>query len=764
MSEHLFQNNLEIWAKTFPKQAFMLPYVDCIQLEFCTSEKGELNLKGPSFFYHDNQGVVEEANEWFKKLDLGDVPALFVFGVGLGYYYNAVKTWLREDKKRRLVFLENDLAVIHRLFETKLGAEILQDSQVQLIYFRDLNDDEASFEILYWNFAMSRLNVSALHSYAAEHQILYEDLKHKIAYDAAVKNALVDEYLRYGGAFFINFYQNMLCMADSYLGNRFFGKFPKVPAIICGAGPSLEKNLPLLGKLLDRAVVFAGGSALNVLNAANFQPHFGAGIDPNPMQYARMSTNQGFEVPFFYRNRMFHNAFKKIHGPRLYITGCGGYDIAEYFEEKFGIKSGFLDEGHNVVNFSVEVAYAMGCDPIIFVGMDLAFTGMEAYAPGVVEKTTVSESELLDNEDYDSRALLRKDIFGNPLYTLWKWIAEAQWIGDYAKSHPLVTLINCTEGGLGFPGVQNRTLEEVAKEKLTRTYELNNRIHGETQNSALPKVTFRKIMKAMRELSVSLKRTEENLNILMQDAQNSFEKMEAGTIQKPAQSGLAALAETELEEEPGYKHVCEIFNAVLTRLLSGELHEINTGNQTEKQKALSRLSLNIKRLKFLKEVAQINQELIEHAIKERKKAKVKKPSVPLIPEPIPGIYKVENGQLIISDPELDIELSSTFDATPQRTFYLDNTLKSEVFYRAGLLHGPAAFWDPKGKMLARSWYVDGKQQGKSYWYYPSGGLYSLQRFKDGVWDGRQEYYYADGSPKTLMEYKQGVLQASPLLF
>ena len=48
------------------------------------------------------------------------------------------------------------------------------------------------------------------------------------------------------------------------------------------------------------------------------QPHFAAGIDPNSAQYDRLSTNTAFEVPFFYRNRLFHQAFKTIHGPRLY--------------------------------------------------------------------------------------------------------------------------------------------------------------------------------------------------------------------------------------------------------------------------------------------------------------------------------------------------------------------------------------------------------------------------------------------------------------
>ena len=44
------------------------------------------------------------------------------------------------------------------------------------------------------------------------------------------------------------------------------------------------------------------------------------------------------------------------------------------------------------------------------------------------------------------QTLLKTDIYGKPIYTLWKWIAEANWIGDFAKAHPDITVINATEG------------------------------------------------------------------------------------------------------------------------------------------------------------------------------------------------------------------------------------------------------------------------------------------------------------------------------
>jgi hypothetical protein len=811
INEKLFQGNLKLWAKTCPKQALMLPYIDTSKVEVCQTQKGEENLKvmihNKKLFLHAEKGAVEEAKRWSEELPLKGILLVFVYGVGLGYYYDAIRLWLKKNKHHRIVFLEDDLAVIHKLLETESGTKILQDPQVQLLYFNDLKADEEIFENLYWNFAMRRLAVTSLQSYEKAKSINFDELRHKIAFDAAMKNALVDEYLRYGINYYINFYQNLLYLDKSYLGNHFFGKFHKVPAIICGAGPSLAKNIQFLKQSLDKAIVFAGGSSLNVLNAAGFQPHFGAGIDPNPAQFTRLSQNTAYEVPFFYRNRMNHDAFQMIHGPRLYITGSGGYDTAEYVEKKLGINSNAeIDEGHNVVNFCVEVAHAMGCDPIIFVGMDLAYTEMSGYAPGVVVDAEVSHSAILDIENQDAKAILKTDIHGKPTYTLWKWLAESEWIGKYAKEHPLITMINCTEGGIGFPGIENLTLLEILQTRLKRSYEFGNRIHGETQNAVISKISKKKIVKVMNELKSSLQRTMENIQVLLQDTEANTQKIKEGELGL-IQSGRAVLAETDLVEEPGYKFVLEVFNEVFSHLLSSDLHEINVHKYSEKQRQLKKLELSRKKFVFLSNVAKVNEELLTLALEKLKNQKNQKKRIKIEAEPPmfdPGIYQINDGRMILSDLECNLDFDKKFNPVKvpliredgrslgngyvlrvfydshwklnecyvekaeklngqALLFYSDGNIKSENYYLNGKLHGPSKFWNPQGTLLAESYFVDGLHEGKMVWFYPSGALYSLQRYQNGVWHGPQEYYYENGILKTLMYYEKGKLIDMPFL-
>jgi len=800
--EKLFENNLKAWSKTCPKEAVLLPYVNSSAIVDCVTDRNEPNIAKNSLIYHSPKSAQTEAETWFNDLTLQDVSLVFVYGIGLGYYYDAIKNWLKKDRQRRLVFFEDDLAIIHKLFGTERGASILKDPQVQLVYFRDL-EDKGVFDAFYWNFNMTRLAFTALESYVTFKQKLFSDLRYKIAYDAAIKNALVSEYIEYGAAFYVNFYQNMLSLPRSYRGNHLFGKFCKIPAIICGAGPSLANNIATLGSVLDRALVFAGGSAVNVLNNAGLQPHFGAGIDPNLTQLKRLAENQAYEIPYFYRNRLYHAAFNFIHGPRLYINGAGGYDTADYFEEKLHIKEEWLDEGHNVVNFCTEIAQAMGCDPIIFVGMDLAFTGMKEYAPGVVEDANIQQSTILDVANEDNRAMIRPDINGHPTYTLWKWIAESNWLGTYAKEHPTTTIINCTEGGLGFPGVPNRTLKEVSDDYLVRQYELKDRIHAEIQNVAMPNVTEGKVVKIMRGLDSSLQNIIGHFQIMQDETLAEIEKIKAGE-KEIRQSGRAILAETELMEEPAYKAVIEVFNQVYALILSRDVHELNIGRYSIKQRTIKKLQLKQRKYAFLRDVARINHELILYAFEQRDQLPKRKKIATPTKTSLDSKYTFSKQIISIVDPELNLDIKSEFKpvlAPDERVdkkdigngyrlrvyfdrswkmseccvefkgiphgqcllLYPDGKTKQEFYYMNGKLHGPSTVFSQDGKMLGQSWYIDGVLQGKSFWYYPSGSLYSLQRYRNGIWDGKQEFYYEDGSVKSLIVYKDGAPCGKPLL-
>lgn len=611
-----FYENISFWARNEPKAAVLLPYVNCQHLVFTPAANSELNLYDENLgFYHSKENPSAESREWFQQIYSDDLEILYVFGVGLGYAYQAAIEWLRSQSGRHLVFLEDDLAVIYRLFQTDLGTALLKDPQVRLMYIDDLESKTSPVTEIYWQFMNIKMKVSALPLYASKKAHLLQLLDHKLHYDATVRHAVLDEYLTYGIGFFRNYYFNLLRLTGASSGDALEGAFQGVPIIICGAGPSLVKHAAILDQLKDRALIIAGGSAVNALNNAGVQPHLGAGIDPNSEQCKRLSSNTAFEVPYLYRNRMHYEAFRMIHGPRLFVTGSGGFDIAQWFEEQFDIQSKDIEEGFNVVNFCVDVARLWGCNPIIFVGMDLAFTDLQAYAMGVVEKASIDIDAFLSNPDLDERPLLKPDINGNPTYTLWKWITESKWISDFAEEHPELKIINATEGGIGFEGIPNMSLSEAAKLFLSETYDLDSRLHGEIQEHALTQVTLKRIIQSMQDLKDSLARCIEYLTTMIDETTFLLERIHIEeALPAILQSGKAALAENELADEPGYRYVLEIFNIVYTKKLSYEVKQLSFSSMPEWQQASARWEINNKRLVFLRDVAKANITLIDYAL------------------------------------------------------------------------------------------------------------------------------------------------------
>lgn len=618
IEEKRLQKNLKSWKHAGPKETVFLQYVEDSSLQPCLTAKGEENLKRGDgehvYYYHSNEGALDDAKEWFAKLNLNHADILFVYGVGLGYDYEAIRPWLKKKRNRRLIFLEDDLAVIRKLFESERGSRLISDPQVELHFFNSLDDTQTALTELYWNFLSTRITISALRSYAQHKEERYHLLKHKLYYDATLRHALLDEYLAFGLGFFRNFYPNLAFLPGSYLGHQLAGSFKDVPAIICGAGPSLSKQLESLKDLKDRALILAGGSAMNVLNSHEIDPHFGAGIDPNFEQYNRLLSAKGYHLPYFFRNRMFHDALKLLKGPRLYIPGSGGYDVAKWFEEKLEIPHPIeeLDEGYNVVNFCISIAKMLGCNPIICIGLDLAYTDMALYSSGVLEDSRVTSEEILNTDDLDTSAILRTDIYGKPTYTLWKWIAEAAWITKFSKDNPKINVINATEGGIGFEHVPNIPFKEVIEKQLKKRFNLEERIEREIAKTALTHVTIEKVEDAKQELKESLSRCIEQLQVLAEETLKVIQVIKI-TKQVPAvvESGLAVLSELELSEEVGYSAILEVFNIVYSQALNSELRKIQNSRALDWRKLLKRQQLNLKRYSFLVQVAQSNLLLID---------------------------------------------------------------------------------------------------------------------------------------------------------
>lgn len=602
-----WKKNFHCFQQILPKIAEKVEKANLSSLQIVATRKKERNITINGTPLHASYSAEMEAKRWFSPLCQEEETVLIVYGLGLGYAYDACKAWLAQDPNHYLVFIEDDLAVLHSFLHTERATHILKDRQVQLHFLEEGALAEPMISWVGWYFIQCKVEISALPSYEKNKRDRYTDLRRWISHDLVQKNAMVGEYLRHGASFFYNYYSNILQLPSCYSADALAGTFSQVPAIICGEGPSLDQAIPLLKNVGNRALVFAGGSSVNALTAQGVRPHFGGGIDPNPTQLQRLMTAQSYGIPYIVRARMHHEAFEAINGPRFLLSGSGGYCVSEFFEKKLGIIPENVDEGHNVINFLMEIARMMGCNPIILVGMDLAYTGLRSYAGGVVENSSVEKEQILASRDLDSNAFVRPDIHGNPVYTLWKWVTESSWVSRWSKLFPATEVINATGGGIGFEQIANRDFASVIQQRLGVETDIEGRVHAFMQEAIVSSATKEEMERLYKRLYQSTKECAFLAGQMVDEIAVMVKKEEYQPSKK------AEKLEKQLLEEESFHYILGVFNDIFTKVQHRQHHQIKHDWRltTQQEKSAASLFLNRDKFRFLQQVAETNCDVMK---------------------------------------------------------------------------------------------------------------------------------------------------------
>lgn len=743
-----FQKNLVRWSQFCPEAAKLIPQ----------------QVKEPFF-------ATATAEEWLKGLDFSTFKLLYVYGLGNTIINGALKEWY-SDTKNQLVILEDDPQAFANFFYSKEAEELLLQENIWIYY---LDPDDSSLEHLAKLFGPIEIAYEVTTIYPGELKKMFlQELKGKIAilhYLYAVQGA---EFSQFGLRFLGNYFCNLFTWPSSSMGDHLFNKFKDVPAIICGAGPLLYKNIETLKKLKNRALIFAGGSAMNALNAEDLFPHLGLGIDPHEDLIMRTIMINAFETPYLYRNRINPNALRFIHSDKLHITGSSGYTISEYFEKACHIRREEVEEGCNVLNFSLALAEAMGCNPIILVGVDLAYSGGQSYSQGLTLHPIHGCQQFFRTKHIDEELIPARDIYGNPVMTLRKWLAESLWFSRFAQQHSSISILNATEGGMGIANIPNMPLSEVVSKFLTEEQDLECRLFGEIQCAKTPpEVTKEKLLELFEKLGEGL----HEANEFIQSQQKELELLKQQNMETPPEvprdikTEFYRQRQQRLIDDPGYRYLLRSFDAAFDLFNRRKLVRLSIDNNLlPLQKWQEKLiDLEWQRTLFLSQTALILHQLISQiASNEKSHLHIKREE---IPRSIPSWYhyKFENQQIELVDPDCNLNIKEPFAPDPNKdTFFLyypNGRLKLISYKKEEKFHGPTHFYDQNGSLLAEHWYLEGLQEGKAFHYYPSKKLHSIQQYRRGLKYGFQEYYYEDGTLKSSLHYNSsGLLEGIVSLY
>lgn len=457
---------------------------------------------------------------WRAGLQLENIEVLYLFGLGDGSAYFLLRNWLSEKKERRLVILEEELGLIATLFRKDLP--LLSDPQVDLEWFA------GNIQELAERYPVQRIEAVSLPGYPISR---FRRHRLELLRKTTLSQALFIDRL-HGYQPFENFVKNVPRLSGSFYGNGLKDAFLNVPAIVCGAGPSLKQAIPFLKEFDGRALVIAGGSTLAALSSSGYVPHFGLAIDPNLEEYRRFRNSFCFECPLLFSTRVFPAIFRTCSGPFGYFrSGIGGASEL-WLDEELGLTDPLLgenlsDESISVTAICLAFAKHIGCSTILLSGIDLAYTNGQRYAAGVSNETTHFR-EIEAEKSAPDRIVRKKDKAGRFVHTAVRWVMEAASISHFAKKHPEIRWINTTSGGLRIEGMEEMALGKAKHFLLAEPRNLREEVAKAIVRSPMPQPKI----DLLQELKESVERCMNHLEVL------------AGK-----KKGSKPLAEVELKEE-----------------------------------------------------------------------------------------------------------------------------------------------------------------------------------------------------------------------
>lgn len=281
---------------------------------------------------------------------------------------------------------------------------------------------------------------------------------------------------------------------------RLYHLFEGKPAVVVAAGPSLDKQLPLLRELQDRVVIIGIGQTTRALRDAGIDPHLVHVLESRDVSHQLTDAGDTRDLIVAPSADADPAIFDVPSRAKFTVTGAGGA-LGVWIASATG-ETHYSMGGGTVAQGAVGMASMLGCNPIALIGQDLAFTDGRAYAKGTAYdfvEVEMKEDGHCRFQGMNEKAKILNDFAPHPenggmadqrvvWVDAWEegeqvptWRAYASFLEQYreiglAFRSRGISLINCTEGGARIPEVEHRTFRDFADEFARESLDARRRI------------------------------------------------------------------------------------------------------------------------------------------------------------------------------------------------------------------------------------------------------------------------------------------------
>ncbi len=352
---------------------------------------------------HSSYDPLKEAEVFAQGQSVEKGKVIILFGFGFGYHAESLR---KAFPYNRLICFDFFPALIAQACEQRDFTALFSDPLFELFSDASLSGFLASFQRLH-----ETAEANNCHAIVYPPLMKCADKEFQKVLQALERMEMGRKLPRvFGGVENENFLHNRSLLAEGNCSSLANLKacFKGVPALIVGAGPSLDAVLPLLYPYRKRCLILAVDAALSPLRANGIEPHLLVSIDPQESVLRHLSKHGELCIPSVVVPTSSQKVIETVKGRKIFMIQEKHTLIQSY---PLLAKLGTTKAGNSVSCFALDAGLQFGCSPLFLAGLDNGFPQQRAYA----KHTALAKAG--DEFMKAHRIVEVPDLFGAPLST-----------------------------------------------------------------------------------------------------------------------------------------------------------------------------------------------------------------------------------------------------------------------------------------------------------------------------------------------------------
>lgn len=446
------------------------------RIQFEESRKGgttaQVTIAGNDVYLHSRFDPKREADRFIESQEIKKTGLVILYGFGCGYHVEALMEQLHNQA--RAIVIEPDVSLFMSVLEHRDFSSLFADKRMTLLVGWSPEEMFQYFETRIVEFFLSVKVITHEVSFRFNTQLIQQMMD------------VVNDFMEYG--------TTSLYTAASIAAQSKFNSFMNMPqalfnpgiahlkdiakeqaAVVIGAGPSLAKNIELLKEA--PVIKIATGTILKRLLSEGIVPHVVCHID----YHFKLTKKYFQDLPPLDNTLLLMDSRASYKTADMYPGPIATWDdpfMAHFLEKVRPSEHGTIPPGATVSQTCYYLARYMGCNPIMFVGQDLAYPGHLTHMPGTAIYDNwwaeTNRFNSIENKEWEYFARIRKNLYsvdaigGGKIYTDRQMFTYLQSFRQLFQKHPERIIDACEQGAFKV-GAEHMSFAEALNQNFKKT-------------------------------------------------------------------------------------------------------------------------------------------------------------------------------------------------------------------------------------------------------------------------------------------------------